>query len=360
MMHRQIALAALAATLLGGTAGAGELKQIGAIAVPGQALTNFDISAIDQGTGRYYLSDWSNRAVDVVDTNADRYLGRAEGFVGVVMKDGKASGALSGPDGLLTTGQETWAGDGDSTFKVIDPATMTVTATIPTGGKNRVDEMAFDADDRIVMGINNAETPPYATLVSSDAAHRVIGKLSFPDATDGAEQPAYNPADHLFYLSIPELGKDARKGGVAVIDPKTATLVKMLPVDGCRPSGLAFGPDGNFLLGCAADGKTMPAITVIMNARTGGVVAIIPGLGGSDEVNYNSKNNQYYTASRDNPGGPALGVIDAASNSLVQTVAITGGTPHSVTSSEATGHVYVPVGATGGGDGTIHVYAPVP
>lgn len=57
---------------------------------------------------------------------------------------------------------------------------------------------------------------------------------------------------------------------------------------------------------------------------------------------------------------PALGVIDAASHALVQTIAIQGGNPHSVTSSEATGRVYVPVGAVGGGDGTIHVFAPSP
>ena len=75
-------------------------------------------------------------------------------------------------------------------------------------------------------------------------------------------------------------------------------------------------------------------------------------------VNYNAKNGQYYTASRDNPGGPVLGVIDAKTNTLVQKVAITGGNPHSVTSSETTGHVYVPVGAVGGGDGMIHVFAP--
>ena len=132
----------------------------------------------------------------------------------------------------------------------------------------------------------------------------------------------------------------------------------MLPVEGCHPAGLAFGPNDNFVLGCIADGKDMPAVTVIMNAKTGAVVATVPGIGGADMVNYNAKNGQYYTASRDNPGGPALGVIDATTNTLVQTIPLKGGNPHSVTSSEGNGHVYVPVGGSGGGDGTIHVYAP--
>jgi hypothetical protein len=48
--------------------------------------------------------------------------------------------------------------------------------------------------------------------------HKVIAKLLFPDATDGAEQPDYNPADGMFYVAISELKKDEKKGGVAVID----------------------------------------------------------------------------------------------------------------------------------------------
>ncbi len=51
-------------------------------------------------------------------------------------------------------------------------------------------------------------------------------------------------------------------------------------------------------------------------------------------------------------------MIDATTNKLIQTISIKGGTPHSVTSSETNGHVYVPVGTVGGGDGSVHVFAP--
>ncbi len=355
----RLALALTAATMLAGPARAAELKQIGTIDVPGQKLTNFDISYIDPATGIYYLADRSNKAIDMFDTKADKFIGRVGAFVGVKMKDGKPDNDTSGPDGVLFTGKEIWAGDGDSTIKVIDPATQKVTATMSTGGKTRVDEMAYDPKDGVFIAVNNAEDPPFATVVSTKPDHAIIGKVEFPDAGDGAEQPAYNPTDGMFYMSIPQIGKDPKKGGVAVIDPKAGKLVKMLPVDNCHPAGLAFGPGDNFVLGCNANGKDdMPAVTVIMNAKSGTVVATVPGIGGADMVNYNAKNNQYYTGSRDNPGGPALGVIDASSNKLVQTIPLKGGNPHSVTSSEATGHVYVPVGAAGGGDGTIHVYAP--
>ncbi len=353
-----IRLAILAATALPSLAHAAELKQIGSIAVPGEKLANFDISYVDPATGRYYLADRSNKAIDVFDTAKDAYVGRLGSFVGTMMKDGKVDNDTSGPDGVVAVGQDVWAGDGDSTVKVIDAATGKTTATMASGGKTRVDEMAYDPKDQAFIAVNNAEDPPFATVMSTKPDHAVIGKVVFEGAGDGAEQPAYNPDDGMFYMSIPQAGTDPRKGAVAIIDPRTGKLVKMLPVEGCHPAGLAFGPAGNFVLGCTANGKEMPAQTVVMNAKSGSVVATVPGIGGSDMVNYNQRNGQYYTASRDNPGGPALGVIDARTNTLVQTIPLKGGTPHSVASSEANGHVYVPVGTVGGGDGTIHVFAP--
>lgn len=336
------------------SAGAAELKEVGTIAVPGEKLANFDISIIDQSAQTYYLADRSNKSIDIFDVRTDKFVSRVPGFVGVIMKNGKPNNDASGPDGVVLSGKEIWAGDGDSTVKVIDTASMKVSAIVKIGGTTRVDEMAVDAKDQAFIGVNNAEDPPFATVISTKPDHAIIGKISFADATDGAEQPQYNREDGMFYMSIPELGKDAKKGAVAVIDPKTAKLVKMIPVDNCHPAGLAFGPNGNFVLGCGADGKDMPTVTTIMNAKTGSVVAVVEGVGAADMVDYNAKNGQYYTASRNNPGGPVLGVIDAKTNKLLQSIKLpVGGNPHSVASSEATGKVYVPVG-----DGTIHVFAP--
>jgi DNA-binding beta-propeller fold protein YncE len=352
---RILALAGIVA-MMTGAAAAAELKQVGTITVPGEKLTNFDISFIDQKTGLYYFADRSNKAIDILDTNTDKFVDRIPGFIGVILKNGKPNNDTSGPDGVVLVGNQLWAGDGDSTIKIIDVPTRKIVATMNTGGKTRLDEMAYDAKDNAFIGVNNAEEPPFATVISTQPDHKIIGKITFDNATDGAEQPQYNPADGMFYMSIPELDKDPKKGAIAIIDPQTAKVVKMLPVENCHPAGLAFGPNDNFVLGCGADGKNMPAVTTIMNAKTGQVVAVIEGVGAADMVDYNAKNGQYYTASRNNPGGPVLGVIDAKTNALIQTIALTGGNPHSVASSETTGKVYVPVGGFGGGDGTIHVY----
>src|ERR1700682_3229177 len=93
-------------------ANAAELRQIGTISIPGEPLNSFDISWIDQTTGRYFLADRSNKGIDVVDTKTGAWIGRVGGMVGFSGKND-----TSGPNGVATVnnGKEAWAGDGDST-----------------------------------------------------------------------------------------------------------------------------------------------------------------------------------------------------------------------------------------------------
>ena len=361
MPIRRTTILGAAAVALGiaGTAHAAELKMIASVPVPGEQLSSFDISYVDQKTQRYYLGDRSNKGIDIVDTKTNKYVGRAPGFVGPVLKpDGKVNSNKSGPDGVLAVGDQLWGGDGDSTIKVIDLKSMKITDTIKTGGSTRLDEMAYDPKNMIFIGANNAEEPPFATLVDMKSK-KIIAKVPVNNATDGAEQPDYNAADGMFYLAIPELNKDPKKGGVAVIEPKTGKIVKMLNVESCHPNGLAFGPDQNFVLGCSAKGaEGMPPVIVVMNAKSGKEVARIADIGGADMVAYSKKNNQYYIGGSNMPGGGALGVIDAKTNKLVQKVAMKGAsTPHSVAVDDNTGHVFVPGGSGNGGCNCIQVFA---
>jgi DNA-binding beta-propeller fold protein YncE len=357
-MRRSTAFAAVASLALAGSASAAELKLIASIPIPGAPLKSFDISFVDQKTQRYYVADRSNKGLDIVDAKDNKYVGRAEGgFVGAVEVDGKIVTNKSGPDGVVVIGNEAWVGDGDSTVKIVDLKTNKVTAAIPTGGKTRLDEVAYDPKDQVFIGVNNAEEPPFATLISTKPDHKIIAKVMFSDATDGAEQPDYNAADGMFYVAIPEIKGEKTKGGVAVINPKDGKLVKMLSVENCRPNGLAFGPNQNFVLGCSVRGKDgMPPIIQIMNAKSGKVVATVADIGGADMVAYSAKNKQYYIGGGNNPDGAALGVIDANTNKLVQKVPQKGqSTPHSVAVNDKNGHVFVPGGD--GGCNCIQVYA---
>jgi DNA-binding beta-propeller fold protein YncE len=354
--------AAVGVSAFAGAANSAELRQIGTITIPGEPLNSFDISFIDQATGMYYLADRSNKGIDVVDTKKGIYVGRIAGMVGPIMKkDGTCcNNDKSGPNGVVIAGKEAWVGDGDSTVKVIDLKTMKITDTIKTGGESRADELGYDPKDGVIAIANNADEPPFLTFISTKPGHKILGKLVMEHFTDGMEQTVYNPADGLFYTDVPELDKDKTKGALLVTDPKTAKVVKMIPVDSCVPHGIAFGKGSNVFLGCNAGTPRLglPAKLVVLDVKTGKQTDIV-GVGGSDESAVNNKLDQYYSALNGNPGGPILAVVDAKTNQLTQKIP-TGPGAHSVAANESNGRVYVPIAVEAaplkGGCGCIAVY----
>lgn len=340
-------LAATVASLsfLPGTALAGasgdSLERVATLHVPGQPLAVFDIGYVNED-GIYALADRSNGGLDFFDAATDKYLGRAGGFTGFA----KATGTkVAGPNGVVAVGpHEFWASDGDSSVKVVDDRTMKVVASIPTNGKERTDEIAYDPHDHLIIAVNNADTPPFVTFIST-RTRKVVGRLELPHATDGAEQPLYDPATKLVYLSIPVVDSVDANGAVAVINPRSHELVKMLPVQKCMPAGLALGPHDNLLLGCSDDGVDagFPSHSVVMNARSGKIEASVP-VGGSDEVWSDMHTHRYYLAAVANKGGPALGVIDSLDNRMVAAIP-SGPRAHSVAVDPKTGKVFVPIQA---------------
>jgi DNA-binding beta-propeller fold protein YncE len=342
-------VAAIAAFALASSVQAAGLKQIGTIMMPGTPLESFDISWVDQETSQLFIADRSNKSIDVLDAKTDKYITRVIGFVG----DGP-TGNTSGPNGVVTAnhGTEAWAGDGDSTVKVIDIKQGKIVDTIATGGKKRADEVAYDPKDGVFIVANDADEPPFVTLISTKPGHKIIGKLVFSQATDGIEQSAYNPGDGMFYTDLPELNKDKTKGGLAVIDPRTAKLVKIIPVDSCIPHGLVKAQGSLMFLGCNAgtDKNKLPPKMVVVDTKTGKTVANIPGAGGSDESAANTNTGMYYAATANDAAGPVLAVMDAKTNSLVQKIPTAVGA-HSVAVSLYNNHVYVPTRASNGGCG---------
>jgi YVTN family beta-propeller protein len=341
--------AAFATVMIGGSAfAAGGVKLLTTIDIPGEELKLFDIGTVDPATGRYYFADRSNKGVDVFDTKTNKFITRVDGFVGVVMKDGKPVGSASGPNGVaLDPKTKTlWATDGDSTIKVIDTKTNKIIDTIKTGGQKRSDELAIDSKDGIVLAFNNADKPTFGVFISTKPDHKILGKVELPDATDGVEQSVFVPQTGLFYSSVPELNEDNKKGGIAVFDPKSMKMLRMINIPDCQPTGLMQGPGTHMLVGCAAgqDGTKMMPNTVVWDWKSEKVVSNVNQVGGMDEVWYDSGTNKYYTASRGQPGGPVLGVIDAKTNKWIENVPTAPGA-HSVAADSKTKHVFVPLTA---------------
>lgn len=343
---------------------------VAVVSLPGgQKIQSFDISFVDPVTGIYILGDRTNKAVDVIDTTTNTVLTQLSGgFAGFT-----GNNDTSGPDGVMTVGHhEVWVGDGDSTVKVIDLFSRAVTHIISTGGVNRADEMCLDPRHHLVMAANNADSPPFASLIST-ITYAVVKKIPFdgtngaPNSNNGAEQCQWDHRTGKFYIAIPGIaGQPAGTGGVAVIDPVTKQVETtfVVPFASCQaPQGMTVGPDHQILLGCNGPaGANHP--TAIIDDRNGHVIKTLANESGSDMVWYNDGDGHYFLARSAAVGtNQALGVVDAESPGLghgdeqpggdikadadiiTANKTIAGRSAHSVAADPNTNQVYVPIPA---------------
>src|SRR2546425_2490000 len=144
----------------------------GATLVP---LRAFDISWVDAATQLYYLGDRSNKSVDVVDAKTNTFVKHITGgFKGVVFKaNNTADNDRSGPNGVVVSGHFLFVTDAPSRVVTIDLRTdqIVLGGDVSTGGTdgNRADELAFDPQDRLLLVVNNADDPPFASLIKVNA-----------------------------------------------------------------------------------------------------------------------------------------------------------------------------------------------
>jgi hypothetical protein len=358
-----------------------QTKCVTAIRIPGDPLTSFDISWVNPNRAEYYLADRSNKGIDIIDTEHLKFKRTIGGFVGIVVNNGVVDNNHSGPDGVVSHGRWLYAGDGDSTLKVIDLDAPTATAikqTIKTGGSTRVDEMAITGDGQLLLAANNAEDPPFATLFAANgnAATSNVQKIikisvdpTIVPAGKGLslEQPAWDTKTQRFYTSIPIIannppgcvlgGTPVCSGGLLVTDPDNPIAVEglfnpttgtgVIPLPACGPNGATVGVDDNLLLGCTPANYPPQTTTLVINAKTHNSAAV-NGITGSDEVFFNKGDNRYYLgASRAiKPptstlgSGAVLGVV-SGSSVLIETIPSSSGS-HSVAADSKRNLIFVP------------------
>lgn len=315
-------------------------SKIATIPVPGNLAGGFDISWVDSANQRYYLADRGGKGagrIDVIDTRTNTFLysiPQTKGEVGFV---GVVGPGRSGPNGVVAVPSinQLFVGDGDSTVKVVDLTAKAVIAVIPTGGKFRADELAYDPLDHIIMIANPNDSPPFLTFISTDTL-AVLGTLQYPADQVGLEQPVWNGQLKKFMISVP-MSAD-RTGEVDVIDPIAMQVTNRLFLN-CSPAGLALGPIQRVMTSCAQ----------VIDARSGVTLAYSQGTGdsliGGDEIWFNPGDNRYYF------GLSNIGVVDAETNQPLGFVD-TGVPTHSIAVDSSNNHIFVP--ATGIG---VQVYA---
>lgn len=329
----------------------------------GGNFNTFDISFFDPATELDYVADRSNAAVDVFSGASETYVGRVGGngqFVGQ-----QATSATSGPDGVLIANpNQLYAGDGNSTLKsftITGTSPLTYTAIPPTvindvnsgintGGQKRVDEGAFDPKDNVVAFANNADTPPFLTLVNA-ATNTIIKKIVFdgtngtPNATDGIEQAVWDPVSQKFYISVPQIGGSG-PGGITEFDAagniiKTFDLASF-GISSCSPSGLSVSKTGVLGINCGKAGSQVLLLNPTTNA-----LSSFNQFSGGDEDWYDPTTGLFFFAEQNNASGPVLGIINGNTDSFFQTVATSPGA-HSVAVDPVTGDAFVPLGGIAG------------
>jgi hypothetical protein len=350
-------------------------------------MYGFDISWVDQSNQTYYLGDRSNAAVDVVDASTGKFVQQITAsppFAGAT-----GNNSTSGPNGVTTDGTGTclFAGDGPSRVVSFSIPSGTQVSSVSTNGMFRADEMSYDPKDKLLFVVNNADTPPFATLISvgTGCTLTVGQQIVYNFATNGAEQSVWEPVTQRFYESIPSISgtiaNPGPMGALARINPLTATVETLFNVPYCMPAGLSLRPANlTFLQGCSvvydttgvpwfgADPNSANPSQVVIDIN--GSFAFVNGVGSSDEVWYNSGDDHWYTGTSNSPysarpvagttgatsttdqGAAVLGVIDGSSQNLDQLVptfnvpAVTGvhvsGSSHSVAANATNNWVFVP------------------
>lgn len=295
------------------------------IAIPGGGPTSFDISWVDSASERYYLAERTSTPntgrIDVIDAEHDTFLYSIGGFVGNQGLD------KSGPNGVVVINKlnEAWAGDGDSTVKVVDLAARAVVDTIYTGGTFRADELAYDPLNHMILIANDADTPPFVTFISTKT-RTVAGHLAYPQATGGLEQPVWDRQTKRFYLAVPSTTTNPH-GEIDRINPKTMTVTGVFPTT-CNPAGLALLPHQRLMTSCGD----------VINARTGAPVAHVNGVA-ADEIWYNPGDERVYF------GHNPAAVVDAETYQVITMIAA--GPTHSVAADSENNHIFIPVTGMG-------------
>ncbi len=283
---------------------------------------SIDIMDIDQQTHLLYVADRTDSGVDVFDVSKPtaKYL--------------RTIDMGTGPNGLSIAKNvnKLFVGNNNSTVAVvdIDPRSSSVNkviARLNTGGNKRADEMDYDPKEKKVYVANSDDG--FVTVIDA-VGNSIVKKID--KLGSGLEQPRYNPADGMMYLT----GSDANV--IFQFDPLKDELMNRFDVTvPCDPHGLAINPTTNQgLLGCSNRKKQQ---AVAWDFKTARVIATFDQAGAGDMVLYDAKAGRFLFAASNFSAGAAMAIFSAAPISFLTKVPTAVGS-HSVAFEEITQRVY--------------------
>lgn len=284
-MKLKVSVALVASTLLaacgggGGSSTAGGPSLMSTVPVPGISSAvsySFDLGTVDAANSRYYVTDRTNKSVDVVDTSgAGVVVAQFQpGFKGCITNSGVASPSClavagsginndaSGPDGADVVGSNVFIGDVNALW-VLNKSTGAVVKKIAIGGTSglRADEGCFDSDDNIYAISSPGETPPIMTFVDT-TDNQVIATVQMHSI--GLEACAYDKTTKRFFVN--------NDGQASLVPDSTASMVAVVG----NPRGEMMGIAAADIVGL----KSFKAATLgasRIDYAAGAMVAVAPG-----------------------------------------------------------------------------------
>ena len=353
-------------------------------------FSGYDLSTFDPATQLFYVTDRSNNGVDVFSAKTNSFQAR----IGAGLFAGSTpSNDNAGPNGLtianVSGGKLLIAGNGPSNLIAFSLGTDGVTvngapriiSTAVAGTAvppNRVDGVAFAPGANTILAANNAANPGFLTLIdnATSAVRRSIvldgttvssGTTKYPNVNgDGVEATIFNTVRGTYFVAVPVLN-GAGSGGVIELDATSGNLLNTYDFNAlgltgiCGPTGIAQGAGASMVVACGDPGTVgnLPKQTVVLDPAGQGSITTVTQIAGGDQVAYDPVRNVFFEATRYQPGGPILGIIDGATGLFSQSLAITAN-DHSVAVDPVSGEVYVPYGAgnTTCPNGCIAVFSP--
>jgi DNA-binding beta-propeller fold protein YncE len=224
-----------------------------------------DYLSADASSGRVYIS----RATHVMVV--DGATGKVVGDIPNTPRVHGIAFAHKANHGFTTNG-------GDSTSTMFDLKTMAVIKRIPAG-KDGLDGIMYDDATDKILTINHSH--PVGTVVVIDAkTGDVVNTVSL---SGNAPEGGVSDGKGRIYVNLED------KNSIDVIDNKTWKVVATWPIDPCDgPTGIAMDRTTNRIFsGCS---KT----SVVVDAKTGKVVAQIPNGDGVDALGWDQGQKLIY------------------------------------------------------------------
>lgn len=268
--------------------------------IPEPAQAKFsDTLDIDQDGQLLYLGDNWSGGVDVFDISTPQPV-----FRKTIKLRGRIYGVV-----LAKNVGKVFVGMTGSTVAAIDTGSDNkVLAQIHTGGSGHVDLIDYDPEHKRIFAANRLD----GFMACIDAVtNEMVGRVE--GLGGGLEQPRFNPADGMVYLT------DNRENVLYQIDPVANRLVKTFKIaDDCFPNGMAINPETNQAV-LACSNKDRPH-TLIWDLTRQEIDSVIEESGCADGVMYEPTLDRFLVAAAGFTGGPVVGIFGGSPVSFLTNV----------------------------------------